>query len=136
MPADDELIRRIGERLLSSPETIADGQALTPDWMPVAICSSSSRMGHSTSLGNCDLACVVARDAFLADSAATLACNSVKKSEDIQFVINMIVEIPGILGIVLVEDEKIGLAGKLPEIVKNIDFLSNEKITHSPGYRF
>ncbi len=34
MPADDELIGRIGERLLSSPETVADGQALTPDWMP------------------------------------------------------------------------------------------------------
>ncbi len=34
MLADDELIGRIGGRLLSSPEIIADGQALTPDWTP------------------------------------------------------------------------------------------------------
>ncbi len=45
---------------------------------PLAICSSSGRMGHSTSLGNCDLATLVAKGAALADAAATQAANLVK----------------------------------------------------------
>jgi 8-oxo-dGTP pyrophosphatase MutT (NUDIX family) len=32
--ADDVLIGRIGERLLATPESIADGAVIEPDWMP------------------------------------------------------------------------------------------------------
>ena len=42
---------------------------LQPDQTGISICSSSGKMGHSTSLGNCDLATVVAKDAALADTA-------------------------------------------------------------------
>ncbi|MHB8830456.1 MAG: UPF0280 family protein, partial [Syntrophales bacterium] len=45
---------------------------------PLSICSSSGKMGHSLSLGECDLATIVAKDASLADAAATLAANLVK----------------------------------------------------------
>jgi ApbE superfamily uncharacterized protein (UPF0280 family) len=42
-----------------------------PEDTPLSICSSSGKMGHSMSLGRCDLATVVAKDAALADAAAT-----------------------------------------------------------------
>jgi ApbE superfamily uncharacterized protein (UPF0280 family) len=57
------------------------GFSLRPNDTPVAICSSSGRMGHSTSLGKCNLATVVAADAALADAAATLAANLVTTVE-------------------------------------------------------
>ena len=49
--------------------------------MPLSVCSSSGRLGHSLSLGQCDLATVVSRDASLADAAATLAGNLVRREE-------------------------------------------------------
>ena len=50
---------------------------------PLAICSSSGRMGPSMSRGVCDLATVVAQDAALADAAATQAANLVRTVEDV-----------------------------------------------------
>ncbi|MHC4181181.1 MAG: UPF0280 family protein, partial [Planctomycetota bacterium] len=43
--------------------------SLEPHDTPIAVCSSSGRMGHSMSLGTCDLAVAVAKDAALADAA-------------------------------------------------------------------
>lgn len=102
---------------------------VTPDIMPIAICSSSGKMGHSLSLGTCDLATVVAKSAALADSAATLACNLVKRAEDIDLVLKRVVAIEGISGLLLVKNEKIGLAGDLPELVKHSDADFHLKIT-------
>ncbi len=49
-----------------------------PEETPISICSSSGKMGHSMSLGQCDLATIVAKDAALADAAATQAANLVR----------------------------------------------------------
>ena len=85
---------------------------------PLAICSSSGRMGHSTSLGQCDLATVVSKDAALADAAATQAANLVKTVEDADAALEQIAGIEGIDGVMIVKDERVGLAGKLPPLVK------------------
>ncbi len=91
--------------------------AVSPDETPVAICSSSGTMGHSTSLGRCDLATVVAPDAALADAAATLAANLVRTVEDIDAALERIVAIEGIQGVLIVKDDRVGLAGRLPRLV-------------------
>jgi ApbE superfamily uncharacterized protein (UPF0280 family) len=78
-------------------------------------------MGHSLSFGNCDLATVTSKDAALADAAATLACNLVKTSADIPRVLERIVNITGILGVLLIKDEQVGVAGDLPELIKHKD---------------
>ena len=104
---------------------------IQPDITPMAVCSSSSTMGHSLSLGNCNLATVFAKSAALADAAATKACNMVKKEEDIQKALNAISTIPGITGLVIIKDEKIGIAGEVPEIVSNADPDMMNKITRS-----
>lgn len=100
--------------------TLADRLAfsLRPEDTPISICSSSGRMGHSTSLGRCDLATVVARDGALADAAATQAANLVRTTDDVDAALERIMAIDGIDGLVIVKDDRIGLAGHLPSLVK------------------
>ena len=85
---------------------------------PVAVCSSSGKMGHSTSLGRCDLATVVAKGAALADAAATQAANLVRTIEDVDSTLERIAAIKGVDGVLIVKDDRIGLAGRLPKLVK------------------
>ena len=91
---------------------------VTPQETPISICSSSGRMGHSMSLGQCDLATVVAKDAALADAAATQAANLVRTAEDVDAALERIAGIDGILGVLIVKDDRIGLAGRLPQLVR------------------
>ncbi|MBN2532350.1 MAG: UPF0280 family protein [Spirochaetales bacterium] len=109
---------------------------IKPGDMPLAICSSSSRMGHSDSFGSCDLATVTAKDGALADAAATYVCNSVKKVEDIESVLEKSGTIPGVHGILIIKDNRIGMIGELPAIVKNPDPGLKNKITHDICWKF
>jgi ApbE superfamily uncharacterized protein (UPF0280 family) len=92
--------------------------SIEPQETPIAICSSSGRMGRSTSLGQCDLATVVATDAALADAAATQAANLVKSVDDVDAALERIAGIEGVAGAVIVKDDRVGLAGRLPRLVK------------------
>jgi len=94
------------------------GFSLQPSDTPISICSSSGQMGHSTSLGTCDLATVVAKDAALADAAATQAANLVNSEEDVNQALQRIAAIEGIDGVVIVKNDRVGLAGQLPPLVK------------------
>jgi hypothetical protein len=94
------------------------GFSIQPDQTPVSICSSSGRMGHSMSMGQCDLATVVSQNAALADAAATQAANRVHAVDDIDAALNGIYAIDGIDGILIVKDGHIGMAGHLPRLVK------------------
>lgn len=89
-----------------------------PGDTPLSICSSSGLMGHSISFGRCDLATIVSRDAALADAAATEAANSVKRIEDIDRTLNRLAAIEGVLGVLIVKDDRVGLAGCLPELIR------------------
>ena len=100
-----------------------------PDDTPLAICSSSSMMGHSMSMGACDLATVVAKDAALADAAATLAANLVATPEDLEPTAARILAVPGVLGVLLVKSDKMAIQGTLPELVRNADSDTLLKIT-------
>ena len=70
------------------------------------------------SLGQCDLATVVAKDAALADAAATQAANLVRTPEDMDAALERIAAIEGIAGVLIVQDDRVGLAGRLPRLVK------------------
>ena len=94
------------------------GLALEPSDTPISICSSSGKMGHSKSLGQCDLAAVIASDAALADAAATCAANLVSSVEDVDLALERIVAIEGVDGIIISQADRIGLAGKIPPLVK------------------
>lgn len=92
--------------------------ALKPEDTPVSICSSSGKMGHSLSLGKCDLATVVAADGALADAAVTAAGNLVITIEDVDPALERIAAIEGVHGVLIIKDDRIGLAGKLPKLVR------------------
>jgi ApbE superfamily uncharacterized protein (UPF0280 family) len=111
------------------------GFAVTRKEMPLAICSSSGNMGHSLSFGNCDLVSVTSNNAALADAAATLACNLVKTADCITPTMENIVMIPGILGILIINDDKVGVSGKLPKLVQLDDSNFRNKITHDKNAR-
>ncbi|MDP6546848.1 MAG: UPF0280 family protein [Phycisphaerae bacterium] len=113
---------------------LSDSLALSvpPQAMPLAACSSSGVMGHSLSLGKCDLACVVSRNASLADAAATHAANLVKTPDDIEAALEQIVGINGVDGVLLVQGDRIGVAGDLPPLVRNRDAELGQKVTRDP----
>jgi ApbE superfamily uncharacterized protein (UPF0280 family) len=89
-------------------------------------------MGHSFSFGKCDLATVAARDASLADAAATQAANLVKTADDLDGVLNQVGAIDGIDGVLLVKDDRIGLIGCLGQLVPNRDVGLRIKVTRDP----
>ncbi|NLZ18122.1 MAG: UPF0280 family protein [Desulfobulbaceae bacterium] len=102
---------------------------IQPKEMPLALCSSSSLMGHSLSFGRCDLATVAAKDAALADAAVTLVCNRIRREADLEPVLEEVGAIPGVGGILAVKNRRIALWGRLPELVRNRDTASVQKIT-------
>lgn len=85
---------------------------------PISICSSSGKMGHSKSLGKCNLATALSRDAALADAAATQAANLVSTVEDVDSALERINAIEGIEGVIIIKNDRVGFAGQLPPLVK------------------
>lgn len=59
------------------------GVRIPAEDFPCALCASSARIGHSLSLGQGDLAVARARDASLADAAATALCNHIRTARDL-----------------------------------------------------
>ena len=129
--ADEAIVENGGDIYLATVEPIVIGLypgknelsgklgfSIEPDDTPIAVCSSSGKMGHSMSMGICDLATVVAKDAGLADAAATQGANFVQSINDVDTALNRIVAIKGVDGVVIVKDGRIGLAGKLPDLIK------------------
>jgi hypothetical protein len=92
--------------------------SLQPSDTPISICSSSGQMGRSKSLGKCNLATVVAGDAALADAAATQAANLVKAEDDVNPALESIAAIEGVQSVLIVKNDRVGLAGNLPPLVK------------------
>ena len=92
--------------------------SLKADDTPISICSSSGKMGHSESLGECDLATAVARDGALADAAATQAANLVRSVGDVDAALERIAAIEGIEGVMIIKNDQVGMAGQLPPLAR------------------
>ncbi|QEN06540.1 UPF0280 family protein [Oceanispirochaeta crateris] len=94
---------------------------ILPEQTPLAVCTSSGRMGHSLSFGDCDLVTVFAKEGALADAAATLGGNLVKEDGDIEPALNRLLSINGVLGAIIIRDKRFGTVGELPELIKSLD---------------
>lgn len=84
---------------------------------PVAVCTSSGTVGHSLSLGRADAVCVTSRSAALADAAATAVGNRVHSKRGIPAAIELAKRITGVLGVVIVVAEKMGVWGDVEVVV-------------------
>lgn len=94
-----------------SPLSLRIGLRIDPGGRPVALCTSSGTIGHSLSRGKADAVCVVSRSCSLADAAATAIGNRVGSAGAIASAIAFGQSIPGVLGIVIIVNEKIGAWG-------------------------
>ncbi len=85
--------------------------------LPLAVCSSSAKIGHSYSMGNADLVTVISKKCSIADAFATALCNNVKTISDIDKSINKFKKNNEIIGALIIFKNKIAGWGKL-NIVK------------------
>ena len=83
------------------------------DSRPWGICTSSGTVGHAFSFGKADAAVIVARDAILADAAATAACNQVTSAAQIEKGISTAMSIPGVEGVLIIIGDKMGAYGNI-----------------------
>jgi ApbE superfamily uncharacterized protein (UPF0280 family) len=81
--------------------------------MPMGVCTSSGRIGHSTSFGSADAVAVLSRNGALADAVATALANQIRKPEDIDQAIEAARNILGILGVVATIDGHLGAWGNV-----------------------
>ena len=104
----------------------------TEKFYNTGVCSSSSKMGHSLSLGRCDLVTIFSKNNSIADAAATSFCNCIKCDDDISDVLKKAEEMEDIEGIFIIMNEKIAMAKSVPEIIKiNSDLLTDKIVFDS-----
>jgi hypothetical protein len=85
--------------------------------LPIAVCTSSGRIGHSVSFGDSAAATVIAPSCALADAAATAVGNSVRGRDGISAALQTGRSIPGVLGVVVMRDGEMGAWGDV-ELVR------------------
>ena len=78
---------------------------------PLGVCTSSGTVGHSLSFGKTDAVTVIAGSTALADATATAIGNLVKEAKDIAHALDIVQQIEGIAGILIIVDDKFGVWG-------------------------
>ncbi len=96
---------------------------------PLAICSSSSFLGHSLSFGECDLAIVFSNSGGIADAVATALANRIIREEDIKEGLEWAVGLKDVNGAMIIKGSKVGMIGVIPALVKAEDKDIGKKVT-------
>lgn len=81
--------------------------------LPLAVATSSGRIGHSTSLGDADAVCVLARSGARADAAATAIANRVRAAADIESALAFARSVEGLSGVAITVDGAMGAVGSV-----------------------
>ena len=84
-----------------------------PEETPLGICTSSATVGPSLSFGIADAVCVISKSATLSDAAASAIGNRVKNMKDVKPGLDYGIEIPGVLGIVIIVGNEMGAIGNV-----------------------
>ena len=105
--------RTVGIYAGKSPLSGKIGLEIKAEETPLAVCTSSGTVGHSLSFGNADAVVAVSKSAILADAAATAIGNIIHQPDDIQAGIDFAKNTKGLLGAIIIKDDKIGIWGKL-----------------------
>jgi ApbE superfamily uncharacterized protein (UPF0280 family) len=84
-----------------------------PEKTPLGICTSSATVGPSLSFGIADAVCVISKSATLSDAAASAIGNRVKNMKGIKPCLDYGIEIPGVLGIVIIAGNEMGAIGNV-----------------------
>ncbi|MFP4167814.1 MAG: UPF0280 family protein [Desulfonatronovibrionaceae bacterium] len=106
--------RKVG--LLADPETGVHLALRVPfSQFPCSLCSSSSTIGHSLSLGQGDLVTVLAKDGCLADAAATALANNLQGKKGLSRMLTQAKTLKknGVMGVFGQKGEEIGVWGEM-----------------------
>ncbi|MHB9002920.1 MAG: UPF0280 family protein [Coriobacteriia bacterium] len=79
--------------------------------LPAAVCTSSGRFGHSTSLGSADAVAVIGADGAVTDAVATALANRVHGAADIERALEAASHIHGVRGVVVNAGGHVGAWG-------------------------
>ena len=114
----DIFLKSVKKRLVGiyagkSPFTGKIALQIESEDTPIGICTSSGTVGPSLSLGAADAVITLATSAALADAAATAVGNHIVSPEDIDREIEQAGTKYGLIGLVIIKDERIGLWGKV-----------------------
>lgn len=104
---------RIGVFAGNSPLSCRVHLKIRGSGSPLGICTSSSTVGHSVSLGCADAVCVVSGSAILADAAATAVGNLVQSVSDIRQALDHGMDIEGVLGVLIIAGDRLGVRGEI-----------------------
>jgi ApbE superfamily uncharacterized protein (UPF0280 family) len=88
---------------------------------PIGIGTSSATVGHAFSFGEADAVTVFAKDASLADAAATKVANAVKGiniEASIKKGLDITDDLEGVYGAFISREDKVGHTGKIPKLIK------------------
>ncbi len=96
-----------------SPFSGKIGIKVYPEKTPISICTSSGTVGHSYSRGMADAAVIIAKDACLADAAATGTANLITSEKNFKKALDYALNIEGILGAVLIFKDKLAAKGDI-----------------------
>jgi ApbE superfamily uncharacterized protein (UPF0280 family) len=105
--------RTIGIYAGNSALSLKIGIVISPEESPLGVCTSSGTVGPSLSLGKANAVCLLSKSAALADAAATAVGNVVKEKKDIELGLERGREIAGVLGTLIIVDEKMGVWGNI-----------------------
>jgi ApbE superfamily uncharacterized protein (UPF0280 family) len=105
--------RVVGIYAGESPLTGKIGLDISPQDVPIGICTSSGTVGHSLSYGRAEAVVAVASSATLADATATAVGNRVKQAADIDSAIGFAQDIEGLRGVVIIVGDKVGVWGEI-----------------------
>lgn len=114
----DIYLKSLGQRLVGiyageSPLTGKIGLKINSEDTPLGICTSSGTVGHSLSYGKADAVIVLSKSAIIADASATAIGNLITKSNDIPNGIEFAKGIEGLMGVIIIKDDYIGLWGEV-----------------------
>jgi len=103
----------VGIFAANSPLSGRIGIKVFPHSTPLAICTSSGKVGHSFSQGQADAVTVITKDAAMADAAATAIGNLVKSKSDIPEAIRFGQKLEGIEGLIVILDKHLAVWGQV-----------------------
>ena len=96
-----------------SPLTGRIGLEISAEETPLGICTSSGTVGHSLSYGKADAVIVLSPSTILADAAATAIGNLIVQPGDIPNGIELAKGIDGLRGVIIIQDDRMGLWGEV-----------------------
>lgn len=96
-----------------SPLSGCVGLRIPAGLQPLAVCTSSGRIGHSVSYGAADAVTVLAHDGALADAVATALANRVREPGDLEGAVEAAKNVTGVLGVLVALEGHVGAWGNV-----------------------